>query len=93
MFPSSKEDEMRAAVRRLGNSAGIIIPKSLLAEIGIGAGDPVDLTLDEGRIVVAPVKRVLREGWADASRAIAQSGDDAPVWPEFGNIDDDDLIW
>jgi antitoxin MazE len=87
------EDAMRTAVRRLGNSAGIIIPKSLLAEIGIGAGDTVDLTLDEGRIVLVPVKRVPRTGWADASRAIAQADDDALVWPEFGNIGDDDLIW
>jgi antitoxin MazE len=87
------EDAMRTAVRRLGNSAGIIIPKSLLAEIGIGAGDTVDLTLDEGRIVLVPVKRVPRAGWADASRAIAQADGDALVWPEFGNIGDDDLIW
>ena len=84
---------MRAAVRKLGNSSGVIIPKSLLAEIGVAAGDAVDMTLDEGRIVLAPVKRRARAGWAEASRELAQAGDDTLVWPEFGNAEDDTLIW
>src|SRR5436190_891947 len=31
---------MRAAVRKLGNSSGVIIPKSLLGELGVAVGDP-----------------------------------------------------
>ena len=31
------------------------------------------------------VSRNPREGWAADSQRIAQSGDDALVWPEFGN--------
>jgi antitoxin MazE len=84
---------MRAAVRKLGNSSGVIIPKSVLDEAGVAVGDAVDMTLEEGRIVLAPVRRRARAGWADASKAIAEAGDDALVWPEFGNIDDDTLEW
>ncbi len=84
---------MRSPVRKLGNSSGVIIPKSLLAELGLAAGDAVDLTLEEGRIVIAPVRRRLRAGWAEASRAIAEAGDDAPAWPEFANADDEALTW
>lgn len=84
---------MRTVLRKLGNSSGAIIPKSMLAEIGIGIGDAIDLTLEEGRIVMAPVKRQPREGWAEASREIAAAGDDALVWPEFGNDEDEDLVW
>lgn len=84
---------MRAALRKLGNSSGVIIPKSMLAEIGIGIGDAVDITLEEGRIVMAPIKRRPREGWAEASREIAEAGDDALVWPEFGNDEDANLTW
>ena len=47
---------MRAAIRKLGNSSGLIIPKSMLAEIGIAAGDPVDLSLEDGRIAITPVQ-------------------------------------
>jgi antitoxin MazE len=84
---------MRAAVRKLGNSSGVIIPKSLLVELGISAGDEMDLTAEEGRIVLAPVRRQPRAGWADASKAIAAVGDDKLVWPEFGNADDETLDW
>lgn len=84
---------MRAAIRKLGNSSGVIIPKSMLAEIGVGAGDPVDLSLEDGRIAITPVKRRPREGWSEASKQIAEAGDDALVWPEFGNDADDDLTW
>ena len=84
---------MRAAIRKLGNSSGVIIPKSMLAEIGIVAGDPVDLSLEDGRIAITPVKRRPREGWAEAFRVIAEAGGDALVWPEFGNEEDGDLTW
>jgi antitoxin MazE len=84
---------MRATVRKVGNSSGVIIPKSMLSEIGLAAGDPVDLTLDDGRIAIAPVKKRPREGWAEASWAIAEAGEDALIWPEFGNEGDDELTW
>ncbi|HTT79597.1 MAG TPA: AbrB/MazE/SpoVT family DNA-binding domain-containing protein [Stellaceae bacterium] len=84
---------MRSAIRKLGNSSGVIIPKSMLNEIGVTAGDPIDLSLEEGRIAITPVKRRPREGWAEASKAIADAGDDALVWPEFGNDGDEDLTW
>lgn len=84
---------MRSAVRKLGNSSGVIIPKSLLAEIGVSAGDAVDVTTDAGRIVLTPVPQHARTGWAEASQAIAAAGDDALMWPEFPNADDKDLAW
>lgn len=84
---------MRAAVRKLGNSSGVIIPKSLLAEAGVAVGDAMDMTLEEGRIVLVPVERRPRTGWAEASRKLAETGDDALVWPEFANADDETLDW
>lgn len=84
---------MRAAVRKLGNSSGVILPKSLLEEAGVAIGDPLDLTLEEGRIVLAPVERRARAGWGEASKKLALHGDDAPVWPEFGNAEDAAMEW
>jgi antitoxin MazE len=91
--PMPKEPVVRASVRKLGNSAGVIIPRSMLAELGLTAGASVDMTLDDGRLILAPARNTRRAGWADASRGIAESGDDAPVWPEFDNADDDTLAW
>ena len=84
---------MQAAVRKLGNSSGVIIPKPLLHDLGIAEGDLVEMTLEAGRIVLVPKKRRARAGWADASRSIAEAQDDALVWPEFGNAEDQTLIW
>lgn len=84
---------MRTIVRKVGNSSGLVIPKPLLAEIGVAIGDVFEVTAEEGRIVLAPVSRRTRAGWAEASRQIASADDDVPVWPEFGNADDADLVW
>jgi antitoxin MazE len=84
---------MRTSVRSLGNSAGVIIPKAMLAELGLTAGASVDMTLAEGRLILSPARQSARAGWADASRVIAEAGDDALVWPEFGDAGDDKLVW
>jgi len=84
---------MRAPVRKMGNSSGVIIPKPLLAQIGVKAGDDLDMALEQDRIVLSLVKRHPRAGWSKAAKKIASSGDDALVWPEFGNTDDATLRW
>jgi antitoxin MazE len=84
---------MRAVLRKLGNSSGVIIPRSLLRDLGMSEGDPVEMTLEAGRIVLVPIKRRTRAGWAEASQSIAEARDDTLVWPEFGNADDETLIW
>ena len=84
---------MRAAIRKLGNSSGVIIPKSMLAEIGVAAGDPVDLSLEDGHITITPVKRRPREGWAAAFAEIGELGDEDLAWLQFGNEGDAQLQW
>ena len=84
---------MRVAVRKLGNSSGVIIPKSMLTEIGVAAGDAVDLSLEDGRISITPIKRRPREGWAEAFAEIGKLGEEDRVWLEFGNEGDDELTW
>jgi len=84
---------MRVALRKMGNSSGVIIPKPFLAEIGAQSGEDVEMALEDGRIIIAAAKRHPREGWAEASRDIADAGDDALVWPEFGNAEDETLTW
>ena len=84
---------MRSAVRKMGNSSGIIIPKPLLAELGVKAGDDVDLAFQDGRLVIEALKTNPRAGWAEDARRIATAEDDHLVLDEFGNEGDDDLTW
>ena len=64
---------MKAFIRKVGNSKGILIPATLLAESGIR--DEIDLRLENGCIIIEPV-RPLRAGWFDAY----QSATDTDAW-------------
>ena len=82
---------MVTEIRRIGNSRGVIIPKPLLKEAGLE--EEAEILVEDGAIVLRKPRRNPREGWAEASRRIAEAGDDKLVWPEFGNQDDGDLEW
>ena len=84
---------MQSALKKFGNSAGIVIPKPMLAEIGAEVGDKIDISVENCRIVIEKVVAVPRQGWAEDSQRIAAAGDDALVWPEFANDDDDTWEW
>jgi antitoxin MazE len=84
---------MKSAIRKMGNSHGVIIPKPLLAEIGATAGDEVDLAVKGGKIDMARPRKGVRAGWAADSKRIAESGETGPAWPEFANDGDQDLKW
>lgn len=82
---------MEVAIRKMGNSQGVLIPKPILAQLGLEG--TVDLRVRDGVIEIRPVRRNLREGWADDARRLAQQGDDAPMWPEITNTGDDEWTW
>lgn len=82
---------MKARLIRIGNSRGIRIPKPLIEAAGLG--DEVDLELRGGELVIRRAKGV-REGWAEAAKQAAKSGDDKLIWPYFDNdTDDEDWVW
>lgn len=82
---------MRTTIRRMGNSQGVLIPKPLLAQLGLE--DEVEMTVENDAIVLRRPKQKARAGWADASRALAASGDDTLVMGEFPNADDAEHSW
>jgi antitoxin MazE len=59
---------MKTAIRKMGNSHGVIIPKPLLAEIGAKANDQVDMKVEAGRLVIAPLGHDPRAGWSSATK-------------------------
>lgn len=82
---------MEVAIRKMGNSQGVLIPKPILAQLGLEG--TADLQVRDGVIEIRAVRRNPRKGWADDARRIADHGDDALVWPEFANDGDNDLVW
>jgi antitoxin MazE len=82
---------MQVAIRKMGNSQGILIPEPILSQVGIEG--TADLQVKNGVIEIRPVKRNPREGWAKDSQAIALANDDQLVWPGFANKGDAGLVW
>ena len=48
---------MRVQVQKWGNSLALRIPKSFARETGLAAASDVDLTIENGRLVVTPLSK------------------------------------
>lgn len=83
---------MKTSIRKMGNSQGVLIPKPFLAQTGMDLGE-VDIEIESDAIVIRKLEKKARQGWAEASKAIAAAGDDGLVWPELANEDDKELVW
>lgn len=83
---------MKTSIRRMGNSQGVLIPKPFLAQTGMDVGE-VEIAIESDTIVIRKPLKKARQGWADASKAVAAAGDDHLVWPEFASAGDKDIQW
>lgn len=81
---------MKADLIRIGNSRGIRIPKSVIEQCGLGSR--VEMRVEGASIVITPVN-VARSGWDDASKAMAEHGDDALLLPDDLDHSFDETEW
>lgn len=84
---------MQIAIRNIGNSRGVVLPKPLLAQAGLDEGAVANVAIENGAIVLRKPVNPVRAGWADAAKAVAAAGADDLLMGEFGNADDVDLQW
>lgn len=77
---------MKTHLRRVGNSKGVLLPATLLAESGIGSS--VELTVEPGRIVIASATPI-RNGWFDGYPV----EEDADAFAELAATDADSGEW
>lgn len=82
---------MKTTLRKFGNSQGVIIPKTLLMQLGWE--NEIEMTATADSIVLSKPRTHPRQGWAQASQQLAQHDNDALAWPEFGNEEDTDWVW
>ncbi|MDE2082530.1 MAG: AbrB/MazE/SpoVT family DNA-binding domain-containing protein [Burkholderiales bacterium] len=82
---------MEVAIRKMGNSQGVLIPKPILLQLGLQG--TADLQVRDGVIEIRAVRRNPREGWADDARRLAQQGGDVLGGPALANADDDAWVW
>jgi antitoxin MazE len=84
---------VHVSIRQIGNSQGIVIPKPILAQLGLNVEEGAEMTIEDGALVLRRPASPARRGWAEAARRIAEAGDDELVMGEFGNAEDSELVW
>jgi antitoxin MazE len=84
---------LHVRIRKIGNSQGIVIPKTVLAQLGLDNEAGAEMTVEGDALVLRKPASPARAGWAEAARKIAEAGDDRLVMGEFGNAADKELDW
>ena len=84
---------MEIAIRNIGNSKGVVIPKLLLAQAGLEGESTALIQVVKGSIVMSKSSKPLRAGWAEAAAAVCAHGNYNLMMGEFGNADDAELRW
>jgi antitoxin MazE len=93
LIHSVKGISMKTAIRKMGNSQGILIPKAFLLQSGLDMGE-VEIEVENEAIVIRKPKKKLRDGWAHACQVIASSSaDKAIAWPLIPNNADAGFSW
>jgi len=82
---------MKTTIRQIGNSQGIVIPKPLLAQIGLEG--EAEMTIEGDALVLRRPNKPARSGWAEASKKLAKAGDDSLALGEFPNENDKEFVW
>lgn len=59
---------------QIGNSMGVRIPKSVIEQCGLT--DTLEMSVENGCLIISPVRRQPREGWGAAFKTMALSDDD-----------------
>jgi antitoxin MazE len=49
---------MHTRIQKWGNSQGLRIAKNLLADVELGVGDEVDISVKDGILIVTPAKKI-----------------------------------
>lgn len=82
---------MHIALRQIGNSLGVVIPKSFLVETGLTEDSGVELTLEGAAIVLRKPSDPPRQGWGDAAQALVAAGETSSAI--FGETTQEDVTW
>jgi antitoxin MazE len=82
---------LQVAIRAIGNSKGVVIPKIILDQSGLK--EIVEMSVDGEKIILSKPKNTVREHWAQDAQSLAKVGEDNLVLGDFANEDNGDWAW
>lgn len=76
---------MRSAVRKWGNSPSVRIPAAVMTESGLRLDQPVDVRVEDGRLVIEPIRLADAEFAASVSATLTEWSDpaDEAAWADL----------
>jgi len=78
-------------IRRIGNSLGVVIPRPVLAQVGLTSR--AEMIVERDAIVLRRPRKAVRRGWAEAAQQAAAHAEDELLMGEFSNAGDAEQIW
>ena len=75
----------------IGNSKGIRIPKAILDQCDIE--NEVDLEVENGKIIIEPIKRIPRNGWTESLIQMAEIGEDHLLLEDTIDLEMENWEW
>jgi antitoxin MazE len=82
---------MLVSVVQIGNSKGIRLPKAIIEQCEID--DKLDMEIIDNEIILKPVKKKPRDGWAEKFKMMAKNGDDKLAIDDKIDIDMKNWEW
>ena len=86
---------MRANIKKIGNSKGVVIPPLYLSKLNLDKDSPVDIEITNEEIIIKPVKNP-RADWNKVFSDAINKGEkpDTDLFDEMSNnFDDEEWTW
>ena len=84
---------MEIAIRTIGNSKGVVLPKPLLAQAGLEGLSTASIEVVNGAIILRKPVQSQRLGCQLGCGLCPTHAQDTLLLGEFGNVDDAELDW
>lgn len=83
---------MRTTIRKIGNSSGIIINKVMLDALRIEEKDELELSIQEGKIIISKAKEP-RKNWKEQFLNAGSANDESLEMDFQNEFDDKEWTW
>jgi antitoxin MazE len=89
---TTRKVAMKAQIIRIGNSRGVRLPKTILAEAGLS--DEVEIRARNGVIIISSAAPRARAGWAEAAKRMRSNDEDRLMdEPTPTRFDEEEWKW
>jgi antitoxin MazE len=85
---------IKTKVVQIGNSEGFRVPKNILNELLLCKGDDVEMSIEDGKLVITPLNNP-RAGWDNSAIRLAENKEDYLILDNSiqNDFDGDEWEW